>query len=71
MAITVSDKIQVNYKVDTDEIAKGYDVPFKSGSTTEWENRVLDTLTTPATDASTSTIKYSIASADLTKVWND
>lgn len=69
-AITTSNKVTVKYLIGADSIAFGYDVGFKSG-TTEAADRTIETLTTPATESSTSTVKYSIASTDLTKTWND
>lgn len=57
--------------IATDTIAFGYDVGFKSGGTDPADRSPLETLTTPATDAAASTVKYSIASSDVTKTWND
>lgn len=68
-ALTTSNRITVNYLIGTDNIAFGYDVGFKTG--TDPNDRVPETLTTPATDASTSTVKYAITTTDIVKTWND
>lgn len=70
-ALTTTNRITVKHlTIGDDTIATAYDVGFKTG-TTDPADRTAETLLTFDTDASTSAVKYSIESTDITKTWLD